>query len=203
MAADRGTQVYKLCSFCHGEKGEGNASIGAPAIAGLPEWYVKRQLTNFRSGARGSHPKDIAGIRMYAMARTLYGESDIDLASKHVAEMPHVTAPETLKGHVIKGKKTYAVCSACHGQNAEGNQTLNAPPLAGQSDWYLVKQLQNFKHKVRAGDPVRDPIGASMAPNAAGLSDEDMLNVVSYINTFRYTAPAAKSAGAAESTQTP
>lgn len=202
-AADRGTQVFKLCSYCHGDAGEGNPSIGAPAIAGLPEWYIKRQLMNFRSGARGAHPKDIAGMRMYPMARTLNGESDVDAVTKHVAAMPHVASAETIKGHVIKGKKTFVVCATCHGQNAEGNQTLNAPPLAGASDWYLVKQLQNFKHKVRAFDPARDPIGASMAPNAAGLSDDDMLNVVAYINTFKYTVPAAPAAGSSAPTQTP
>lgn len=203
-AADRGSQVFKLCSYCHGDKGEGNPTIGAPVIAGLPEWYVKRQLLNFRSGARGAHPKDVAGMRMYPMARTLNGEADIDLAAKHVAAMPKVDIEATVKGHVISGKKTYVVCATCHGQNAEGNQTLNAPPLVGLNDWYLLKQLQNFKHKIRAFDPARDPIGASMAPNAAGLSDADMLNVVSYINTFKYTSPqAASAAGSKAPTQTP
>ncbi|MES2746038.1 MAG: c-type cytochrome [Bdellovibrionota bacterium] len=202
-AADRGAQVFKLCSYCHGNSGEGNPTIGAPSIAGLPEWYIKRQLLNFRSGARGAHPKDVAGMRMYPMARTLNGEADIDLVTKHVAALKPVESPQVVKGHVIAGKKTYVVCATCHGQNAEGNQTLNAPPLAGHNDWYLVKQLQNFKHKIRAFDPARDPIGASMAPNAAGLSDEDMLNVVSYINTFKYTSPAAASAGSSAPTQTP
>ncbi|RYZ59076.1 MAG: c-type cytochrome [Proteobacteria bacterium] len=185
-AADRGTQVFKLCSYCHGNQGEGNPTIGAPSIAGLPDWYIKRQLMNFRSGARGAHPKDTAGMRMYPLARTLNGESDVDAVVKHVAAMPVVKPEDSIKGHVIKGQKTFTVCATCHGQNGEGNATLNAPPLAGASDWYLVKQLQNFKHKVRAFDPARDPMGASMAPMAAGLSDEDMLNVVSYINTFKY-----------------
>lgn len=203
QAADRGKQVYKLCSYCHGEKGEGNPKIGAPVIAGLPEWYVKRQLLNFRSGARGAHPKDAAGMRMYPMARTLNGESDIEAVTKFVGTLPAVAVEETIKGHILKGKKTYLVCGACHGQNGEGNQTLNAPPLAGLNDWYLLKQLQNFKHKVRAFDPVRDPIGASMAPNAAGLSDDDMLNVISYISTFKYTAPAASAAGTSAPTGTP
>jgi cytochrome c553 len=190
-AADRGTQVYKLCSYCHGDHGEGNPTIGAPSIAGLPDWYVKRQLLNFRSGARGAHPKDAAGIRMYAMARTLNGESDIDAVVKVVAAMPRVNPEDSITGQVIKGQNTFKVCSTCHGARAEGNPTLNAPPLAGASDWYLVRQLHNFKHKIRAGDPARDPIGAGMAPMAAGLSEEDMLNVVSYINTFKYNKQAA------------
>ncbi len=122
---------------------------------------------------------------MYPMARTLNGEADVDAVVKVVAAMPHVSPDDTVKGHVIKGQNTFKVCATCHGVKGEGNATLNAPPLVGASDWYLLKQLQNFKHKVRAFDPARDPTGASMAPMAAGLSDEDMLNVVSYINTFK------------------
>lgn len=140
---------------------------------------------------------------MYPMARTLNGESDIEVVTKHVSALPKVESPETIKGHILKGKKTYVVCATCHGQSGEGNQALNAPPLAGLNDWYLLKQLQNYKHKVRAFDPARDPIGASMAPNAAGLSDEDMLNVISYISTFKYTVPAASAAGTSAPTQTP
>jgi len=188
-AADRGTQVFKLCSYCHGDHGEGNPTIGAPVIAGLPDWYIKRQLVNFRSGARGAHPRDTAGMRMYPMARTLNGESDIDAVVKVVAALRPVRPDETIKGHVIKGQNTFKVCATCHGPKGEGNQTLNAPPLVGANDWYLVRQLQNFKHKVRAFDPARDPTGASMAPMAAGLSDEDMLNVVSYINTLKAATP--------------
>ena len=30
-------------------------------------------------------------------------------------------------------------CAACHGAHGEGNATLEAPALAGQSDWYLVR----------------------------------------------------------------
>ncbi len=123
-------------------------------------------------------------MRMYPMARTLNGEPDVEAVSKVVAEMPRITPEQTVHGHVVKGQNTFKVCSTCHGSSAEGNLAMNAPPLAGASDWYLLKQLQNFKHKVRAFDPTRDTFGATMAPMASGLSDEDMLNVVTYINTL-------------------
>lgn len=185
-AKDRGDQVFKLCTYCHGEQGEGKPALGAPAIAGLPDWYVKRQLLNFRSGVRGTHPRDAAGMRMYPLARTLKGETDVDLVTKHVAALPPpVLADDTIKGHVIKGKETYKLCATCHGNEGEGNQGLNAPPLVGASDWYLLTQLKNFKTKIRAGNPTKDPIGSSMAPMAAGLSDEDMHNVIAYINTLK------------------
>ena len=43
------------------------------------------------------------------------------------------------------GQATYAVCTACHGAQGEGNQALNAPKLAGQPSWYLARQLHNFQ----------------------------------------------------------
>ena len=35
------------CAQCHGADGRGNESISAPAIAGLPDWYIERQLNYF------------------------------------------------------------------------------------------------------------------------------------------------------------
>jgi cytochrome c553 len=184
-AADRGEQVFKLCTYCHGQQGEGKPALGAPAIAGLPDWYVKRQLLNFRSGVRGTHPRDAAGMRMYPLSRTLNGEADVDAVTKHVAQLPHPDLQDSLRGHVIKGKDTYKLCATCHGAEGTGNQALNAPPLVGASDWYLLTQLKNFKGKVRAGNPTKDPIGAQMSPMAAGLSEDDMYNVIAYINTLK------------------
>jgi cytochrome c553 len=182
----RAKQVYLLCTYCHGDKGEGKQNLGAPAIAGLPEWYVKRQLEKFHSGVRGTHPKDIAGMRMTPMARTLYPkDGDFDLVSKYVAALPRPEVPDTIKGKAVKGEKLYQTCIACHGDKAQGNETVGAPPLAGGSDWYFVKQLHNFKDRVRAGDPVKDPTGAAMTGIAAMLSPEDMEAVVSYINVLK------------------
>ena len=48
-------------------------------------------------------------------------------------------------GDAAKGKGAYAVCLACHGADGMGNKALNAPQIAGQSTWYLERQLKNFK----------------------------------------------------------
>jgi len=46
-------QLYDGCVQCHGENGEGNQAVGAPSIAGLQRWYIKRQLRGFKAGYRG------------------------------------------------------------------------------------------------------------------------------------------------------
>jgi cytochrome c oxidase subunit 2 len=87
-------------------------------------------------------------------------------------------------GDAEAGKPLYAVCSACHGLQAEGNPALNAPKLSGQGDWYLKRQLNAFKHGARGTDD-KDVYGKQMAPMAATLVDDAAVdNVVAYIETL-------------------
>ena len=82
------------------------------------------------------------------------------------------------------GKALYAVCTACHGANGEGNQALNAPKLSGQSTWYLSRQLMNFKQGAR-GVKDKDINGKLMAPMAAILTTtNDVTNVSAYIHSL-------------------
>ena len=94
-AADdaRGKEIYQLCAQCHGPAGEGNQLALAPAIAGLGDWYIKAQLQNFKSGARGMHPEDTAGLRMYPMSQTLKTDADIEAIAAYVAAMPPAFSP--------------------------------------------------------------------------------------------------------------
>jgi cytochrome c553 len=190
VAKARDKAIWNMCGTCHGQDGEGNQAVGAPAVAGLPEWYVQAQLTKFKKGARAAHPRDIIGLRMRPMARSL-DDADLTLMAKYVSTMPMANPPETVTGNLVKGENTYKVCVACHQADGKGNQQLGAPPLIGISDWYMVQQLKNFKAGIRGGNPAVDPIGASMQGIATTLADEQaMLDVVAYINTLRPEAPA-------------
>lgn len=83
-----------------------------------------------------------------------------------------------------RGKTLYATCGACHGANAEGMEALNAPRLAGQEPWYLVRQMQNFKNGIRGNNP-RDTYGMQMAPMAQLLADDAaMEDVAAYIQSL-------------------
>jgi len=75
----------------------------------------------------------------------------------------------------------FAVCSACHGAQGEGNQMLNAPRLAGQDAWYIERQLRHFKTGLR-GSNDEDAFGKQMAPMAAVLTDETAVrNMASHL----------------------
>jgi len=181
----RGEALFELCGFCHGPEGLGNQTLGAPGIAGLPEWYIQRQLESFRSGGRGTHPDDVEGMRMRPMSMTLRLPGDLESVAKYTAELDGVEADTTLEGgDPQRGSALFATCIACHGPKAEGNQALNAPTLHYQGDWYLVKQLQKFRAGIRGTNP-KDTTGALMRPMAMALPDEQaLLDVVAFISTL-------------------
>jgi cytochrome c oxidase subunit 2 len=182
---NRGPVVFAdNCGQCHGVNGAGNPDIEAPAIAGLPSWYVESQLMKFRMGIRGAHAEDLPGLRMRPMSRTLE-ERDITAVAEYVSVLGAVTPDEIVKGDPEAGKAAFGTCVACHQENGLGNEALAAPPIAQLDDWYIRTQLHNFKKGIRGADP-RDTTGAQMAPMARTLADDKAVNdVVAYISTLR------------------
>ncbi len=180
-----GAELYTSCVSCHGKNGEGQAWLAAPAIAGLPPWYVNSALRKFRTGIRGAHPDDHEGLRMRPMSRQMANDVEIDTVSAYVAAMKPVKAPNTLTGgDATAGQAAYAVCAACHGVAGLGNEALKSPPIAGQADWYILSSLKKFKSGIRGAAP-GDVTGAQMRPMAMTLADEQaMKNVIAHIATF-------------------
>jgi cytochrome c553 len=179
-----GKELYAACVACHGPKAIGNPSILAPAIAGLPEWYVVAQLHKYRTGIRGAHPDDAEGLRMRPMSRQMMDEGEVLAVAKYVSSLtPHKAVP-MIVGDAKAGEGSYATCTACHGPDGKGNKALNAPPIAGQYDWYLASQLKKFKAGIRGANQY-DVTGAQMRPMSMTLVDDAAVNnVVAYINTI-------------------
>lgn len=183
--AAAGQSLYAVCSACHGAQAEGNPALNAPKLSGQGDWYLKRELQNFKNGARGSHEKDVFGKMMAPMAATLADDAAIDNVVAYIKTLPDNPAPLTVTKNVASGQKLYATCGACHGADGRGIQATNAPRLKGMSDWYLLTQLKNFKQGIRGAHP-KDMYGPQMASMAASLDDEQAVNdLVAYINTFK------------------
>lgn len=179
-----GQELFASCTSCHGPDGYGQQDIGAPAIAGLPAWYLEAQFYKFRTGVRGAHPDDFEGLRMRPMTRQMIDDGEIKAVIGYVATLPAKTQAKTVDGDATAGAASYATCTACHGPDGKGNQALNAPPIVGQHDWYLVSQIKKFKSGVRGAHP-KDVTGAQMRPMAMTLADEQaMKNVVAHIATL-------------------
>ena len=182
--AAAGKAAYAVCQACHGAQGEGNIALNAPALAGQGEWYTSRQLSNFREGIRGTNPKDAYGAQMRPMAMTLADNNAVANVSAYAASLGAPKNTVTAGGNPDKGKGTYGTCAACHGAKGEGNQALNAPALAMLQDWYLVRQLQNYKAGIR-GTHAKDSFGAQMRPMAMILADDQAIkDVAAYIATL-------------------
>lgn len=183
-ATDEAPPDYGFCTVCHGAQGNGNPAINAPKIAGIEPWYLKHQLTNFRAGVRGTKPTDEPGMEMQPVGLQL-DDAAIDAVAAYVAKFDPVVPPATVHGDAKRGRALYAACSGCHGARAEGNSALKAPALAGQTDWYLVRQLERFRNGER-GFAADDTPGVTMRAAAAALPDATAANdLVAYINTLK------------------
>jgi cytochrome c oxidase subunit 2 len=180
----KGKAAYETCAVCHGANGEGTPELNVPKIGGQEEWYVARQLQNFKTGLRAPTTSDVYGTQMRALSMTLANDQEIADVSAYVASLSPPAVADTVSGDAAQGKAAYATCTACHGANGEGNQALNSPKLAGQHDWYIVRQLQNYKSGVRGGDP-KNVFDTQMRPMAMILTtDEAVNNVAAYINSL-------------------
>jgi cytochrome c oxidase subunit 2 len=181
--AAAGKALYAVCASCHGANGEGNVAMNAPRLSGQLPWYLERQLRQFKQGVRGAHQQDVFGKMMAPMAATLPDDAAIANVAAYIATLPDVRIAPTIKGNADHGRQRYATCAACHGESGQGIMATNAPRLKGMSDWYLARQLKNFKTGVRGAHP-QDVQGGQMALFAETLADDAAIgDVLSYINT--------------------
>jgi len=70
-----GNKIFGQCIACHGKGGEGKTSQKAPHIGGQYDWYIEKQLTEMKSGARinaammpilkGLSPQDMKDVAAY------------------------------------------------------------------------------------------------------------------------------------------
>jgi cytochrome c oxidase subunit 2 len=179
------SELFQLCAQCHGANAMGNPAVNAPAIAGLPQWYIEEQLRKFRSGMRGRHFDDLTGMQMRPMALSLANDDEVVTIAMYVASLPATKPAAQLQGgDATRGRTLFAPCTACHGPEAAGQQALKAPPLNHASDWYLMRSIEKFKLGIR-GTAQGDTSGPLMRPMAQTLPDEQaMKDVIAYVGTL-------------------
>jgi len=183
--ATKGKSLYMTCATCHGQKAEGMLALGAPALANQEPYYLKNQLQNFRTNKRGVHEKDVYGAQMAPMAKVLDSDGILDVIA-YIKTMPSPTIEPTLKGGNIENGTAYynMVCGACHGPGAVGIESLNSPKLVGLQDWYLERQLNNFRQGIR-GKEEGDIYGAQMQQIAETIPDDQTVSdLIAYINSL-------------------
>jgi len=112
-------------------------------------------------------------------------KNGIDLV-EHVSPGTETTAEEL--AHAQAGIEV-PPCLTCHGQNAEGNDALGTPRLAGQIYQFLVKQLTDFGTCTNPDDAStcrrQDTTMFVMNNNARGLLPQERLDVAAYLSTLK------------------
>jgi cytochrome c553 len=91
----------------------------------------------------------------------------------HAAAPPR--QPDVAKGAVIAAQgvaPSVPACAQCHAYSGGSDGSGAFPRIAGQSSYYLDKQMQDFTSGVRNN--------AVMTPIAKGLSPEDVVDVAAY-----------------------
>ena len=87
--ADRGKDYYvNICSACHGGNALGNDALGAPALAGVNDWYLLSSYQSYLDGIRGAHPDDVYGAQMARLAPALANRDDINDVIAYIASKP-------------------------------------------------------------------------------------------------------------------
>lgn len=84
-------------------------------------------------------------------------------------------SPVSFAQDAAKGAELYKQCIACHGPKGDGIAAQKAPRIAGQYDWYILKQLQDIKAGVTRKNPV-------MVPFLSKLGEQDMKDLAAYIS---------------------
>lgn len=185
-ATDGKSIFSSTCIACHGSKGEGNAKIGAPNIAGMDAAYLTRQLSNFSAGIRGASAGDNYGAQMRAVVTALKTDVDRIAVAGYVASLTKVRSAVQIKGNLANGSTQFnAVCSSCHEGHAQGNVQMGAPGLVGLEPVYLERQVLAFRDGSR-GAHKDDKNGALMRVGATMLPDtKSAHDVAAYINTLK------------------
>jgi cytochrome c oxidase subunit 2 len=137
----------------------------------VPGMVTSFWLTPSRTGAFDALCEQLCGMAHFVMRGRVIVDQQADFDTWLAKQPTFAQTRALVAGDPAAGQAAYAVCSACHGQQAEGNKELNAPKLSGQAAWYLARQLKNFKSGLRGSDD-RDVYAKQMAPMAATLADD-------------------------------
>ncbi len=139
--------------------------------------------------------QELCGVGHFAMRGMVVVDNKEDYDAWLAQQPTYADIRARKPGDAEAGRVAYALCGTCHGPGGNGNAQLHAPKLAGQSAWYMKRQLALFKSGAR-GFQSDDTYGRQMASMAATLVDDAAIeNVVAYIDTLPDVAAPASVTG--------
>jgi cytochrome c553 len=164
---DAGRKKAEACFGCHGPAG--NSLLAQyPILAGQTARYLYLQLRDFKEGRR-KEPQ------MEPFVADLSRDDMLDLAAFFAAQKPRPAAfkPDPARLARGKAKADETLCTMCNLGGFGGQNEI--PRVAGQQYDYTVKQLRDFKNRVRTND------AGNMTAVARTLSDQDIEDLGHYL----------------------
>ena len=164
--AAAGAQKAAPCFACHGPNGN-SAVPQFPSLAGQTARYIYLQLRDFQEGRR-------TDAVMQPLAKPLSREDMLDISAFFAAQKLQANAFKADPERAARGKAKAdeTLCTMCHLGNFAGQNEI--PRVAGQQYDYIVKQLRDFKARVRTND------AGNMTSVARTLSDQDIEDLGHY-----------------------
>jgi cytochrome c553 len=164
--AAAGARKAESCFACHGANGN-SAVPQFPSLAGQTARYIYLQLRDYQEGRR-------TDAVMPSVAKPLTREEMLDIAAFFAAQKPQVNAFKADPERAARGKAKAdeTLCTMCHLGNFAGQNEI--PRVAGQQYDYTVKQLRDFKARLRTND------AGNMTSVARTLSDQDIEDLGHY-----------------------
>jgi cytochrome c553 len=159
--------INNNCLICH----SAGMVLEQPAMT-KTEW--KAEVEKMRSAYHAPvDPKDVDAIVDYLAA--------LKLANSQDDYVQNVARPDNPgRGAVIAAQGTsngVAACVSCHAFDSAAASSGAFPRIAGQSRYYLAKELGDFASGIRQSD--------IMSPFAKALSADDIADVSAYYSSVR------------------
>ena len=177
--AAAGKEKSVTCLACHGPDGNSPNPIW-PKLAGQHPSYIRKQLHDFKSGARKNdlmapmvaplNDQDVENLAAYFASQT---------QSPGTAAEDQVALGEQLyrAGNATSG---VAACMACHGPDGIGNPAALFPRISGQHAAYLEQTLKDFRSTTRGND-----VRGMMQGVASNMTAAEIAAVAQYSQGLR------------------
>ena len=194
-AAPHGDELYgRYCSSCHGIDGKGGVGVPiglASFLDSVSNEYLKKTIRLGRPGRIMPGFNDLSDAQVNAVVRYVRGWSDKPAPAEDSSR---------IKGNSEHGKQLFAKnCAQCHGDDGRGGQGTGVTYSRKRELPIIAPALNNDGFLASASDVmIRDTIslgreGTPMVSMlAAGMSKQDIDDVVAYIRTFEKTAAELK-----------
>jgi cytochrome c553 len=125
---------------------------------------------------KASTCKEDLGVRLFEVAPDVARHELRDETMPYVAYVPRGSIERGR--HLSLDAAPTQACATCHGNTLRGTDI--APPIAGRSPTYLLRQMVAFQNKTREGERA-----ILMQPVMSGMSMRDMIAAAAYAATLK------------------